>query len=95
MVVPSLIFLEVLNVAGRRWSWDERELLELADALDDLGFDVVEPHPRSVAAWVAQGLTAYDSVYVALAEERGSSLLTDDGEILHLAPELCRPLVEE
>lgn len=81
VVVPSLMFLEVLNIAGKRWSWDEPALFELADALDDLGFDVAEPKLRSVAAWIAQGLTAYDSANVALAEERGSSLLTDDKQI--------------
>lgn len=94
VVVPSLMFLEVLNIAGRRWSWDEPELLVLADALDDLGFDVAEPELRSVAVWTAQGLTAYDSAYVALAEERGSYLLTDDQQVLDLAPDSARPLVE-
>jgi predicted nucleic acid-binding protein len=88
------MFLEVLNIAGRRWSWDEPALFELADALDELGFDVAEPTLRSVAAWTAQGLTAYDSAYVSLAEERGSSLLTDDQQVLDLAPHSARPLVE-
>jgi len=88
------MFLEVANIAGRRWSWDEPALCELADALDELGFDVAEPALRSVAAWTSQGLTAYDSAYVALAEERGSFLLTDDQQVLDLAPDSARPLVE-
>jgi len=94
VVVPSLLFLEVLNIAGRRWAWDEPELLELSDALDELGFDVAEPELRSVATWTARGLTAYDSVYVALAEERGTYLLTDDRQILDAAMELASPLIE-
>lgn len=93
VVVPSLMFLEVINIAGRRWSWGEPQLLELAGALDDLGFDVAEPELRSVAAWTARGLTAYDSTYVALAEERGVQLLTDDQQVLDLAAGLARPLV--
>lgn len=92
VVVPSLMFLEVVNIAGRRWSWGEPQLLELAGALDDLDFDVAEPELRSVATWTARGLTAYDSTYVALAEERGVHLLTDDRQILHMAPELADPL---
>jgi predicted nucleic acid-binding protein len=92
VVVPSLMFLEVLNIAGRRWSWGEPQLLELAGALDDLGFDVTEPELRSVAAWTARGLTAYDSAYVALAEEREVQLLTDDQRVLQLAADLARPL---
>ncbi len=73
----------------------EPELFELADALDELALDVAaEPMLRSVAAWTAQGLTAYDSAYVVLAEERGSYLLTDDQRVLNLAPDSARPLVE-
>jgi len=89
------MFLEVLNIAGRRWSWGEPQLLELAGALDDLGFDVAEPELRSVAAWAARGLTAYDSAYVALAEERGVQLLTDDQQVLRLAADFARSLVEQ
>ncbi len=93
IVVPSLIFLEVINIAGRRWSWGESQLIDLAGALDDLGFDVAEPELESVAAWTARGLTAYDSAYVALAEARGVRLLTDDQQILDQAPDLALPLV--
>jgi predicted nucleic acid-binding protein len=94
VAVPALLFLELLNVAGRRWRWDEEALLELAGALGDLLFEVGEPELQSVAAWVARGLTAYDAVYVALAEERGQVLVTDDDAIIALAGELTRPLVE-
>ncbi|MCA1571600.1 MAG: type II toxin-antitoxin system VapC family toxin [Chloroflexi bacterium] len=94
IVAPSLMFLEVLNIAGRRWSWAEPELLDLAGALDDLGFDVAEPELRTVAAWTARGLTAYDSAYLALAEERGVRLLTDDQQVLRLGADVARPLAE-
>jgi predicted nucleic acid-binding protein len=87
------MFLEILNIAGRRWTWGEPQLSELAGGLDQLGFDVAEPELRSVAAWTARGLTAYDSTYLALAEERGVRLLTDDQQILDLAPALASSLV--
>lgn len=94
VAVPSLMFLEVIHIAGRRWAWGEPQLIDLAGALDDLGFDVAEPELPSVAAWTAHGLTAYDSAYVALAEARGVPLLTDDQQVLYLAPDLALPLVE-
>jgi predicted nucleic acid-binding protein len=93
VVVPALLFLELLNVAGRRWRWAEEALLELAEALGDLSFEVGEPELQLVASWVARGLTAYDAAYVALAEERDVALVTDDETILELAPEISRELV--
>jgi predicted nucleic acid-binding protein len=92
VTVPALLFLELLNVAGRRWRWDEAALLELADSLGDLLFEVAEPDLQVVASWVARGLTAYDAAYVALAEERGLPLVTDDRTIVAIAGELARPL---
>lgn len=93
IVVPSLIFLELLNAAGRRWGWGEEDLMELASALDDLGFDVREPELSSVAAWVFRGLTAYDAAYVSLAEQNRIDLVSDDSEILRAAGEVARPLI--
>lgn len=92
VVVPSLVFLEVLNVAGRRWGWDEESLGELAAALDDLGFDVREPELPSVAAWVARGLTAYDAACVALAEQNGLDVVSGDDQILSIAGDIARPV---
>jgi predicted nucleic acid-binding protein len=93
VAVPALLFLELLNIAGRRWGWEEEALLELATALEDLLFDVVEPELQSIASWVARGLTAYDAAYVALAEERSQPLVTDDQTIVAIAGEIAQPLV--
>ncbi len=93
VVVPSLFFLELLNVAGRRWRWDEDALLELADALADLSFEIDEPDVQSVARWVSRGLTAHDAAYVALAEGRNLAVVTDDDAIVDIAPEFGRRLV--
>jgi predicted nucleic acid-binding protein len=93
VVVPSLFFLELLNIAGRRGGWDELALIELAGALKDLLFEVAEPELARVAAWVFRGLTAYDAAYVALAEERAVPLVTDDETIVKVAGEIARPLV--
>ena len=71
VLVPQLLFLEVLNVAGRRWGWEVSLLLNLAVALEAVGFEVADPDLTAVAEWTARGLTAYDATYVAIAEERG------------------------
>lgn len=93
VVVPALVFAELLNVAGRRWGWDGTALAEMAEALDDLDLDVGEPELGRTATWISRGLTAYDALYVALAEERGIPLVTDDDLVLSTAPSIARPLV--
>ncbi len=93
VVVPSLVFLELLNVAGRRWHLGERQLDRLASAMDRLALDVMEPELRRVAAWVSRGLSSYDAAYVALAEQLGLELVSDDAEILDVAARIARPLV--
>lgn len=92
VVCPSLVFLEILNVAGRSWRWDEAALMRLAEALDALPFEINEPDLVAVGAWVAQGLTAYDAAYVALAEKRDAPLISDDSQVLALAPGIALPL---
>jgi len=90
VVVPPLLFLELLNVAGRRWRWSEDALVRLTTRLEALLLDVAEPGLTRVAAWVSRGLTAYDATYVALAEQRDVPLITDDRQVLALAGGIAR-----
>ena len=91
-MAPSLLCLEILNVAGRGWGWDGVALAETAAAMDDLPFVIIEPPLAAIATWVAAGLTAYDAAYVAVAETTGTPLVTDDATILRAAPHLTEPL---
>ena len=91
---PPLLRLELVNVAGRRWNWSEGALLELAGALDDLGFELVEPELARVAYWTARGLTAYDAAYVAVAEAQAARLVTDDDRVVTVAGELATALAD-
>lgn len=92
VAVPPLVFLELLNVAGRQLRWAPEELVELVDRLQRAGFEVVDPDLADVARWVADGLTAYDASYVALAELLSTKLVTDDRAILEIAPDVAQPL---
>ena len=85
VVVPSLLFLELLNVAGRRWRWAEAALIELTTRLEAMFTEIVDPGLDRIAFWTARGLTAYDATYVALAQERGIPLVTHDRRILAVA----------
>jgi predicted nucleic acid-binding protein len=92
VVAPPLLWLEVLNVAARSWRLSAAQLDRLAAALPELGFELAEPDLAGVARWAADGLTAYDAAYVALAEQAGVRLITDDAEIVRTASELATPL---
>jgi predicted nucleic acid-binding protein len=94
VLCPRLVFLEILNVASRRWGWDEDGFARLAETLEALGFEAVEPSLTGIAAWAAHGLTAYDAAYVAVAEERRCLLVTDDDLTLSVAGDLAAPLAK-
>lgn len=94
VTAPRFLMLEILNVVGRRWRRDGDELATIAAMLDALRFELVDPALGDVARWTAHGLSAYDAAYVAVAEANGVALVTDDTEILELAPEIARPLAD-
>jgi predicted nucleic acid-binding protein len=92
VLAPTLLWLELINVAARRWRWPGARLEHLAEALPNLGFELREPELATVAVWAARGLTAYDAAYVAVAERAGTQLISDDEEIVRTAPELATAL---
>lgn len=94
IVVPPLLWLEIVNVAARRWGWSEAKLERLARSLSTLGFDVIEPDLAAVARWAARGLTAYDAAYLTVAEQAGAMLITDDDQILRIGPKLTTALAD-
>jgi predicted nucleic acid-binding protein len=91
VIAPPLLWLEIINVAARRWRWSSSQLETLAASLSELGFELVEPEPEAIARWAGRGLTAYDAAYVAVAEETGVPVITDDAQICQLATGLSEP----
>lgn len=89
---PPLLWLEIVNVAARRWRWSMESLDELAKQLPLLGFEIVEPDLSAIAHWAGAGLTAYDAAYVAIAEWADVQLITDDSGIVEVAPLLATSL---
>jgi len=95
IIVPSLIFLELLNQAARRWRQTAEELEGYANDLSTLGLTIMEPQIEDIARWSGRGLTAYDACYVALAEMRDTVVITDDEEMLAIGGKLARALADE
>jgi predicted nucleic acid-binding protein len=92
IMAPPLLWLEIINVAARRWQWPPPQLEALAISLSGLGFELIEPEPETIARWAGRGLTAYDAAYVAVAEETGALVITDDAQICRVAAALAEPL---
>jgi predicted nucleic acid-binding protein len=92
VVVPYLLFLELINVAARRWAWPPDRLIEMVTGLLAARFGMGQPPLERVAYWAGRGLTAYDACYVALAEDRRTVVITADERILTVAGELAEPL---
>lgn len=85
LAAPDLLDLEVVSVLRR---WERRRELDPAraeQALQDLGALPVLRYPaRTVlqAVWeLRHNLTAYDGVYMALAQALPARLLTTDGRM--------------
>lgn len=89
---PELLMLEILNTAARKWRFGEASLDVLARSLTDMNIEVQSVDLSRVAAWTGRGLTAYDAAYVALAEQHGLPLLTDDEQVLGIATDIATPL---
>jgi predicted nucleic acid-binding protein len=92
VLAPRLLWLEILNVAARRWGWTAPQLEQLAATLPELGFELIDPELPGIAHWAANGLTVYDAAYVAVAEETGVQLITDDAQIVRTAAKLAAAL---
>jgi predicted nucleic acid-binding protein len=88
-IVPSLLWVEILNVLARRHAWRGSALIEALHELDRLGFETRDVG-RSWAVPILDaverhGLTAYDAAYLVLAETTRSDLLTADRELARAA----------
>lgn len=94
IVVPGLLHLELLNIAGRKWGWGADQMAGLGAELRGAGYEVHHPDPVAVAAWVGRGLTAYDAAYVAIAMEHGTILVTDDRRVVQIAGDVAVALTD-
>jgi predicted nucleic acid-binding protein len=90
--VPALFYLEMINIAARRWRWSPMRLDRLVAWLNALAFTTDEPPLQRITYWANRGLTAYDACYLALAELRRAVLVTADEALLEVGGRWVRPL---
>lgn len=93
LAAPDLVDVETASVLRRRWRSGDLTARRFAAAIDDLGdLDLQRlptlPLMRRVYELRAN-VTAYDAVYVALAERLGWALLTADRRLARASGIRC------
>lgn len=94
VLAPQLLLVEAANVLlrkRRRGELSAREVRELLQAVGELPIRLFEHGPLLLPACAlaeAHGLSAYDALYLALAEQHGARLLTCDEALDKVAQKL-------
>jgi predicted nucleic acid-binding protein len=85
VITPRVFALTVLEMAARRSGWGPDRLRRLAVQVDRVGFELHDPPPSELAAWLARGLTGHDAAHAALASALDLRLVTADSDLLRTA----------
>lgn len=82
LAVPSLFWLEIVNVLARRHGFPAARILEAVAALREIGIATLQPDAAHVVEVIdlmeRHDLTAYDAAYLALAISLDADLATAD-----------------
>ena len=85
LIAPEMLDAEVLSALRRlvqQGHVSETAALESLSKLNDLPIERVSHRTLTRAAWeLRHNVSAYDALYVAIAQERGATLLTFDGPL--------------
>ena len=85
IITPRVFALTVLEMAARRSGWDPDRLRRLGAEIERVGFEVRDPPPSELAAWLARGLSGRDAAHAALASAFDLRLVTADPDLLRAA----------
>lgn len=95
LAAPDLIDVETLAVLRKRWIAGDLDDQRFSDAIDDLADLDLTRYPMSSlvrrAFELRADVTAYDAIYMALAEQLHCTLLTAD-QRLAAAPTVTCPV---
>lgn len=98
LVVPTLLFYEVVNALRFSGTFTKAELVTAAKSLSKYRFDIWRPKGKllelSAELSVEGDLTVYDACYAALARRISSKVITEDEELLAKFPPYALALSE-
>ena len=86
IVVPDLFFFEILNVLLKKKYFRIDDIFRASESLYLMEMEIIYPDKKIIDKAIdisgGSGLTFYDSLYIAVALNRHTSLITEDHEIL-------------
>ncbi len=89
LLVPSIFWLEIVNVLARRYRYEPPTIVEAVYELEQVGIATAEVGRPGVLAVIDAvgrlGLTAYDAAYLVVAESVDAQLLTVDAKLASAA----------
>lgn len=87
LAVPSLLLYETLNVLRYAELYTRDELVSVARALSQYGFEVLEPaeklYEETARLSIECNIIVYDAAYVAVASHLDAPLYTADAELVN------------
>jgi predicted nucleic acid-binding protein len=90
LIVPTLLFYEVMNAIRFSRLFREADLAMVARSLSKYKFGIWRPRGRllelSGQLSIKEDVTVYDSCYVALAQRLRTKVITEDSELLQKFP---------
>lgn len=90
LVVPTLLFYEVMNALRFSGAFNRAELITAARSLSKYRFDIWRPRGKllelSTELSIEEDLSVYDACYVALARRVSSKVITEDMDLLAKFP---------
>jgi predicted nucleic acid-binding protein len=94
--IPTLLLYEVMNALRYGGNMSESDLVVASKSLSKYQFEIWRPLgsllESSAKISLKKDLTLYDAVYVALAQRKGTRLITEDKELLGKFPRSTIPL---
>lgn len=88
LIAPAILHAEIASVAAKRVrrgllpDGDARQALAQAKLLFDEVFPIIDLADRAYELARDHGVSAYDGLYLALAEQQGAQLLTADERLV-------------
>jgi len=89
IAVPDLLIYEVINALRFKKGVSEEGINSILPSFFSIGLEIISPTEKlmrdALRLSFTTGLSIYDSVYLAVANEVGGSLITADKQILQQA----------